>query len=102
MFDIVRQMGKGDVDRIDEALGKEITRVANVDALITASIRKFGKLYTIDMKILDVRKGEYIFTAKEEGEGQESVPSIIDRLAEKTRIGLREKVYSLESSTSTS
>ena len=91
MFDILKQMGKSDVDRIDEALGKEICRQANVGALVTASIRKFGKLYTIDLKVLDPQKNEYIFTAKEEGEGQESIPSMLDKLSEKTRIGLKEK-----------
>jgi serine/threonine protein kinase/tetratricopeptide (TPR) repeat protein len=91
MFDILKQMGKSDIDRIDENVGRQICAQADVNALVTASIRKFGKLYTIDLKVLDPQKNEYIFTAKEEGEGQEGIPAMLDRLSEKTRIGLKEK-----------
>lgn len=91
MFDILKQLGKNDVDRIDEGLGRQICKHANVEALAIASIRKFGRLYTIDLKIIDPQEDEHLFTAREEGEGQESVPSMIDRLSEKTRVGLKEK-----------
>ena len=91
MFDILKQMGKGHVERIDDNLGREIAQMAGADALVSASIRKFGKLYSIDLKVMDPKKNEYLFTAKEEGEGQESIPQMLDRLSEKTRIGLKEK-----------
>lgn len=91
MFDILKSMGNTNVDKIDESLGKAICMQANVNALVTASIRKFGKLYTIDLKVLDPKKNEYIFTAKEEGEGQENIPGMLDRLSEKTRKGLKDQ-----------
>ncbi len=91
MFDILRQMGKENVDQIDESLGKEICRKANLDALVIASIRKFGELYTIDLQVLDPDRDEYIFTAREEGKGKQSIPSMVDRLSERTRIGLNER-----------
>jgi len=96
MFDILKQNGKEDVSRIDDNLGREVARTAGADALVSASIRKFGKLYTIDLKVLDPKKDEYIFTAKEEGEGQESIPQMLDRLSEKTRIGLKEKAHEVQ------
>ena len=34
--------------------------------------------------------GDYLFTTKEEGRGQESIPAMIDRLSEKTRIDMKE------------
>lgn len=97
MFDILRQSGKGNVDRIDEALGREICGKANINALLTASIRKFGKLYTIDLKVLDPSRNQYLFTAKEDGEGQESIPAMLDRLSEKTRLGLKEQANEVRS-----
>ncbi|MFQ5798813.1 MAG: tetratricopeptide repeat protein, partial [Bacteroidota bacterium] len=97
MFDVLKLLGKEDVDQIDENLGREICRQANVSALVIASIRKFGQLYTIDLKVLDPRENEYLFTAREEGQGQESVPSMIDKLSEKTRIGLKEKAEEIAS-----
>ncbi len=98
MFDILKQMGKNDVERIDEALGREISQQANVSALVIASIRKFDQLYTIDLKVLDPLRNEYLYTTKEEGEGKKSIPSMIDRLSEKTRIGLKEKVDEIAAS----
>ena len=92
MFDILRAMGKDSVGRIDESVGREICAQAGVNAMVMASVRKFGRLYTIDLKVLDPQKNEYLFTTKEEGEGQESIPSMLDRLSEATRIGLREKI----------
>ena len=98
MFDILKQMGKADVERIDESVGKEICAKAGIGALVTASIQKFGKLYIIDLKVLDPSKNEYLFTAKEEGEGQESIPGMLDRLSEKTRAGLKEKAEEIRTS----
>ncbi len=99
MFDILKSMGNTNVDKIDESLGKAICNQANIGALVTASIRKFGKLYTIDLKVLDPRKNEYIFTAKEEGEGQENIPAMLDKLSEKTRLGLKEKATEVRAAT---
>ena len=36
-------------------------------------------------------EGGYLFTAKEEGTGRASIPGMIDRVAQKTRKGLKEK-----------
>jgi serine/threonine protein kinase/tetratricopeptide (TPR) repeat protein len=91
MFDLLKQLGDENVEFIDENLGREICKHANIQALAIASIRKLGNRYAIDLKVLDPLKDEYLFTAKEEGEGQESVFSMIDKLAEKTRSGLKEK-----------
>ncbi len=98
MFDILKQMGKNDVDRIDEALGREISQQANVRALVIASIRKFDELYTIDLKVFDPLQNEYLYTTKEEGEGKKSIPSMIDRLSEKTRVGLKERADDIAAS----
>jgi len=95
MYEILRQMGSEDIEMVDEALGKEICLFAGIDALVTASIRKFGDLYTIDLKILDTNRDEYIFTAKEEGYGYESIPSMLDRLSDKVHTGLRERAPSI-------
>jgi len=85
MFDILKQMGKEDVERIDEALGRELCQQAGVNAMALASVKKFGRIYTLDLKLLDTEKNEYIFAAREQGEGQESVLTMIDNLAIRTR-----------------
>lgn len=56
-----------------------------------ASIQKFGSLYSVDFKVIDPIENKYLFASKEEGEGQESIPSLIDNLAEKVRKELKEQ-----------
>ena len=95
MLDIVKQMGK-DPEKIDEQLGREICKQSNTGALIIASIRKFDQLYTIDLKVLDPQKNEYLFTTKRQGTGKASVPDMIDKLSEETRSGLNEKAAEIQ------
>ena len=97
MFDILKQLDREDVDRIDETLGREICRQAKIEFLVIASIRRFGELYDIDLKVLDPVKNEYLFTAQAEGRGQESIPVMIDNLSEETRRGLKEKADEIRS-----
>ena len=92
MFDILKIIDREDIKRIDETICREICRQSDIHAMITASVRKLGQRYSIDLKVLDPRKNEYLFVAKEDGQGQESIFSMIDNLAEKTRAGLQEKV----------
>ena len=96
MFDILKQIGKKNVDRIDESIGRQICQQAGINAMVVASIRKFGKLYTIDLKVVDPNKNEYIFAAKDEAKGQENIPSMLDELSEKTRIGLKERITQIK------
>ena len=84
-------MKKADVERIDENLGKEICQKAGINLMAIASIRKFGETYSADLKLLDHRKTEYLTTARAEARGQESIPDLIDELAEKTRKALKER-----------
>lgn len=96
MLDTLRQTGRGNVERIDESLGREVCRQAQSDALVVASIRRFGRLYTIDLKVLDPDRNEYVFTAREETEGKERIPSLIDKLSERTRVTFRERLPEIQ------
>jgi serine/threonine protein kinase/Tfp pilus assembly protein PilF len=91
MFDVLSQMEKQDVDRIDEAIGRQICQKENINALLIASVQKFGSLYSVDFKVIDPIKDEYLFASKEESQGQESIPSLIDNLAERVRRELKEQ-----------
>ncbi|MGA8891720.1 MAG: tetratricopeptide repeat protein [Anaeromyxobacteraceae bacterium] len=91
MIDILRQMGHTSIPRIDEALGREVGRKAEVRALVLAAIHRFDTLYTIEVKALDPATSTYLFTLKEDGKGKASVPGMIDRLSERTREKLRER-----------
>jgi tetratricopeptide (TPR) repeat protein len=90
MVDVLRQLGKPSVPVVDELLGREMALVANVHALVVATIRRFDDLYVIDMKVLDPRTSEYFFTLKEEGAGKGKIPAMLDRLSASAREKLRE------------
>jgi tetratricopeptide (TPR) repeat protein/predicted Ser/Thr protein kinase len=90
MFDILKTMGEKDATRIDESLGQRICDAADVRALVIPTVRRFGDLYSIDLKVLDTRNHRYIYTAREEGRGLESVPHMIDEVARGIRIDFRD------------
>jgi tetratricopeptide (TPR) repeat protein len=99
MFDILKQIGKENVERIDETLGREICKQANVGVMAIASVRKFGRQYAIELKVLDPLKDQYLFGVIKKGEGQESVLAMLDEISEEVRIGLKEQVGQIEAAT---
>jgi len=96
MFDLLKTLDRDGVEHIDESLGQRICDAAGVDVLVIPTIRRFGDLYTIDLKVLDTRAHRYVFTTKEEGRGQESIPHMIDEIARDIRIDLREALDAVE------
>ena len=91
MYEEFKQMGRPELTFVDEATGREIAKRANIAALAVATIRKFGQLYTVDFKVIDPQTGDRIFSTKVEGNGQESIPGLLDELSDKTRIDLSEQ-----------
>jgi tetratricopeptide (TPR) repeat protein len=98
MFDVMRQLGREPVERIDEPLAREIGQRSGVRALLLASIRRFDRVYSIELRALDPAHDEYLFTLREEGEGKAGIPAMIDRLSERTRRALRERPPEIRSS----
>ncbi len=90
MFDLLMQMGDSVSTIIDERLGREICRQAGINALAVPEIRKFGRVYSIDLKVLDIEMGGHLFTRQMKREGSESIPDLIDALAGQVRKELRE------------
>jgi predicted Ser/Thr protein kinase len=95
MFDILKTLGHDDATGIDEALGQRICQATGTDALVIPTIRRFGDLYTIDLKIMNTRTHKYIYTTRREARGQENIPEMIDALARGIRIDLREATDSV-------
>ena len=102
MYDEFKKIERPDLTLVDEATGRESAKSANIAALAVATIRKFGQLYTVEFKVIDPQTGDRIFSTKVEGNGQESIPGLLDELSDKTRIilltvtvFLRKALYSL-------
>jgi tetratricopeptide (TPR) repeat protein len=75
MRDILKQMGKRDVDQIDSDLGFEICRRAGIESLVTGTMRKAGDLFALDVRVLDAETKELRRSAASRGEGEESILS---------------------------
>ena len=96
MFDLLKQIGKSNVNTVDEELGVEICERADINALVLTTIRQFGDLYSVDLKILDVDKNEYLYTSNVQAEGKKSIPGLIDQISKQTRISLAEREDEVE------
>jgi len=101
MFDILRQMKQDSISHINETTARNICKYAHVNALSIATLRKLGKLYTIDLKILDVPNDRYLYTNKEQGEGQESILAMIDKIAARMRKCLKESEMQIQANSAT-
>ena len=96
MFDLLKQIGKPNVDIVDEKIGMEICRRADIGSLVLTSIRQFGDLYSVDLKILDIESNEYLYTTNVQAEGKKSIPGLIDKISKQTRISLAERAEEVE------
>jgi serine/threonine protein kinase/tetratricopeptide (TPR) repeat protein len=98
MLDILDQLGKDGVQRIDEPLAREVGRHVGARALMFASIRRFDAVYYVEMKALDPVGDSYLFTVQEQANGKASIPDVIDRVSERARRALRESAEDVRAS----
>jgi tetratricopeptide (TPR) repeat protein len=76
MHDLLKQIGKEDIEDIDGELGFELCRMEGVDGLVLGSFVKAGDVFATDVKVLDVRTKKLLKSAQSKGEG---VGSILNR-----------------------
>lgn len=94
MHDLLAQIGKGHVDKIDKELGFELCRREGVQAIVIGSFVKAGDTFATDAKVLDVNTKELLKTARARGEGVQSIlDSQIDELSKDIArgVGLSER-----------
>ncbi len=98
--DLMKQMGKGDVETIDKDLGFELCRREGIEAIVLGSVMKVGDVFATDVKVLDVATKELIKSASSKGEGAESIiKTQIDELSKEIALGIgitREEIESAE------
>ncbi|HEU4386071.1 MAG TPA: protein kinase [Anaeromyxobacteraceae bacterium] len=84
----LREAGRADPDRIDEGAAREVGARLGVDALLLASIRRFGESYAVEVRAVEPGRDPYLFAASEQARGKEKVLEVVDRLAARARRGL--------------
>ena len=80
MLDVLRQLGKDDVRRIDEPLAREVGKQARANALLLATIRRMGDAFVVEMRALDPLHDEYVFTVSDQAATKAGVFVMVDRL----------------------
>jgi eukaryotic-like serine/threonine-protein kinase len=90
LIDLMRELGRGDALRIDESLAREVGRRAGVKTLLLASIQKLGDTYAAELRAVDPKKDEYLFTIREHAATKNDLLPLIDRISDRTRLALNE------------
>ncbi len=89
MHDILKQMGKEDVEIIDRDLGFELCRREGIEAIVLGSFIKAGDMFATDVKVLDVETKRLLKSASSKGKGAGSIlESQIDALSREVSHGL--------------
>jgi len=73
MHDLLKQIGKEDVETVDKDLGFELCRMDGVGAIVLGSFVKAGNIFATDVKVLDVVSKQMIKSTSSKGEGVQSI-----------------------------
>jgi serine/threonine protein kinase/Tfp pilus assembly protein PilF len=99
MRDILKQIGKEDVEIIDHDLGFEVCRREGVLAIALGSFSRAGDVFVTDVKVLDVETKKILTSESTRGRGEESIfNSQIDSLSKSISLGLGAGMEEVESS----
>jgi serine/threonine protein kinase/Tfp pilus assembly protein PilF len=87
--DLLKQMGREDVEVIDQDLGFELCRMEGIDAIVLGSFVKAGEMFATDVKVLDAHTKNLLKSASAKGEGEASIlKSQIDELSTEISRGI--------------
>jgi len=95
MYDLLKQLGRENVDIIDKDLGFELCRLEGVESIILGTFVKAGDIFATDVKVLDVQSKRLLKSASSKGEGVGSIlQNQIDELSQaiSKSVGISEKV----------
>lgn len=89
LHDLLKQMGKEDLEVIDNDLGFEICQMDDIDAIVIGSFAKAGDMFVTDVKVLDVETKRILKSASSKGKGEKSIiQSQIDELSKEISRGI--------------
>ncbi len=73
MHDLLKQIGKRDIEIIDRDLGFELCRMEGIEAIILGSFAKAGDMFATDVKVLDVETKKLLKSASSKGKTVDSI-----------------------------
>jgi serine/threonine protein kinase/tetratricopeptide (TPR) repeat protein len=94
LHDLLKQLGKGDVESIDPDLGFEVCKLDGVNAIVLGTFAKAGNVFVTNAQVVDVETKKLLGTASSKGDGPESIlDKQIDELSRQIakNVGLSER-----------
>jgi tetratricopeptide (TPR) repeat protein len=89
MHDILKQLGRGDVEIIDRDAGFELCRQEGIEAIVLGTFTRAGNMFATDVKVLDVDTKTLLKSASSRGEGVDSIiKTQIDELSREISKGI--------------
>lgn len=89
VHDLLKQMGKSDLDFIDKDLGFELCQKDDIDAIVVGSFAKAGDIFITDVKVLDIETKRILKSVNSRGKGEESIlQSQVDELSRQISKGM--------------
>lgn len=89
MADLLRQMGKENVQVIDKDLGFNLCLRSGIEAIVTGSFIKAGDMFATDAKVFDVKTKNLLKSASSKSKGVDSIlKSQIDELSREIARGV--------------
>jgi serine/threonine protein kinase/Flp pilus assembly protein TadD len=83
LFDILKQLGKEESEKIDKNMATEVANRAGVKTMMTGSIIKIGEKIRITSQLTNVQTGAIVGSEQVEGTRVEDVFDMVDQLTEK-------------------
>ena len=98
MHDLLKQIGKGEVEVIDKDLAFELCRMDGIDAIVLGSFVKAGDVFVTDVKVLDASNKKLLKSANIKSEGVQSIlENQIDYLSKEIAEGIGFTAREIES-----
>ena len=89
MHDILKQLGKGDMEIIGRDAGFELCRQEGIEAIVLGTFTRAGNMFATDVKVLDVETKKLLKSASSRGEGVDSIiKTQIDELSREISKGI--------------
>jgi tetratricopeptide (TPR) repeat protein/TolB-like protein len=89
MHDILKQLGKGEVEIIGRDAGFELCRQEGIKAIVLGTFTRAGNMFATDVKVLDVESKTLLKSASSRGEGVDSIiKTQIDDLSREISTGI--------------
>jgi len=89
MQDLLKRIGRQNVEVIDSELGFKLCRIEGIESLVLGSFVKAGETFVTDIKVLDVDSKKLVKSANAKGKGVDSIlDSQIDELSREISLGI--------------